>query len=249
VLTAFLLARQVKGAIVLGILLSTAVAFAWGITEPATLLPPDFSIIGQADVRAALAPRFLPLLLAILMVDFFDTLGTVTAISEQANLVDKEGRVSGLRNILLVDSASASIGGWFGVSSVTSYIESAAGVADGARTGLHSVFVGLFFLVAVLVAPLVGIVPLAATAPALILVGFLMCAQIARIDFSNLQTAIPAFITLITVPFTYSIAHGIGYGFITFVAMKVLALRFREVHVLMYAAAGLFCAYFLWGPV
>src|SRR5205823_11512791 len=129
-----------------------------------------------------------PTLLGLMLVDFFDTLGTATAIAEQAGLQDARGRIPGIRSLLVIDSISASIGGLFGVSSVTSYIESAAGVAEGARTGLHSVFVGLFFLLAVFAAPLAGIVPAAATAPALILIGFLMISQAARIDFETLET-------------------------------------------------------------
>jgi AGZA family xanthine/uracil permease-like MFS transporter len=130
---------------------------------------------------------------------------------------------------------------------VTSYIESAAGIAEGGRTGLHSVFVGLLFFAAILLAPVLAVVPPAATAPALILVGFLMCEPITRIDFGRLETSIPAFVTLAMVPFTYSISHGIGYGFITFVLIKALSLKFGEVHPLMYAAAALFAAYFVWG--
>ncbi len=150
--------------------------------------------------------------------------------------------------MLLVESASASIGGLFGASAVTVYIESAAGVAEGARTGLHTVAVGVLFLLAILAAPVAGIVPAAATAPAMILVGFLMAGEIAHIDFTRLETAIPAFVTMITVPFTYSIAHGVGYGFLTFTGIQVFSGRFREVHLLMYAAAALFAVYFVWNP-
>jgi AGZA family xanthine/uracil permease-like MFS transporter len=130
------------------------------------------------------------------------------------------------------------------VSSVTSYIESAAGVGEGARTGLHTVFVGALFLLAIFLAPIAGLVPPAATAPALILVGFLMIGQMARIDFNDAQIAIPAFLTLLAIPFTYSIAHGIGYGFISFVIIKVAARRFREVHPLMYVVSAAFAVYF-----
>jgi AGZA family xanthine/uracil permease-like MFS transporter len=147
----------------------------------------------------------------------------------------------------MVDSISAAIGGMLGASSVTSYIESAAGVADGARTGLHSVFVGIFFLLSIIIAPLLGIVPAAATAPALILVGFLMISQMAKVNFDDLQTAVPAFLTLIMIPLTYSIAHGIGYGFIAYVAIKLLALKPHHVHPLMYITAAAFAAYFAWG--
>jgi adenine/guanine/hypoxanthine permease len=149
--------------------------------------------------------------------------------------------------VLVVDSVSASIGGALGASSVTSYIESAAGVAEGARTGLHSVVVVLLFLAAIFAAPLAGIVPAVATAPALILVGFLMIAQIAGIDFADLDTSIPAFVTLLTIPLTYSISHGIGYGFITFAVIKLVGFKPRECHPLMYASAAAFAAYFIWG--
>jgi len=248
ILTACLLARRVRGAILLGILASTAIAFPFHVAQlPGALHPPSFANAFQANVRAALDLRLVPLLLAFLMVDFFDTLGTATAVAEQAELVDREGHIPRLHRILIVDALGASIGGLFGASSVTAYIESAAGVAEGARTGLHTIFVGLFFLLAIFAAPFAGIVPAAATAPALILVGFLMCGEIAMIDFAKLETAIPAFVTMVTLPLTYSISHGIGYGFITFTGLKMLSGKPREVHPLMYAVAAAFAAYFIWG--
>src|SRR5206468_8405092 len=148
----------------------------------------------------------MPLLFAVITVDFFDTLGTASAIAEEAKLIDDRGNIPSVRRILLIDSISAGIGGLLGASSVTSYIESAAGVAEGARTGLHTVIVGIFFLLAIFAAPIAGIVPAAATAPALILVGFLMISQIARIDFNDLTSSIPAFLILLIIPLTYSIA-------------------------------------------
>lgn len=211
---------------------------------------PDFGqvkqLVGQADVMAALQLKFLPLLLTLLMVDFFDTLGTVTAIGDQANLKDDRNRVIGLRGILAVDSASAAIGGFFGVSSVTSYIESASGVSEGARTGLHSVVVGILFLLCIFAAPLVAMLPAAATAPALIVVGFLMAESITKIDFTRPDIGIPAFVTLLLIPLTYSISHGIGYGLLTFVTMRIVTLRIREVHPLLYAAAAVFAVAFIW---
>ena len=249
-LTAVLVVRRVKGAIVLGILASTAVALALGIvTRPAGawVALPDFSTFGEADLRGALAPAALALLLPLMLVDFFDTIGTATAVAEEAGLEDAQGRIPGIRRILAVDAIAASIGGVFGVSSVTSYIESAAGVAEGARTGLHSVVVGLLFAAAMFVAPLAAAVPAAATAPALLVVGFLMCAQVTRIDFREPATGIPAFVLLATIPFTYSISHGIGLGFITYTAVQLLAGRGRELHPLMVGAAALFAAYFALG--
>jgi AGZA family xanthine/uracil permease-like MFS transporter len=249
-LTAALLARRVTGAILLGVLGGTALAFALG----ATRLPagswfalPRFDTFGQADVRGALSLAALPLLLPLVLVDFFDTIGTVTAVADEGGLQDEQGRIPGLRRVLAVDAIAASIGGLFGVSSATSYIESAAGVAEGARTGLHSVVVGLLFAAAMFVAPLATVVPAAATAAALIVVGFLMCAQVTRIDFRTPATGIPAFVLLATIPFTYSISHGIGYGFITYVVVQLLAGRARELHPLMVGAAVLFALYFALG--
>jgi AGZA family xanthine/uracil permease-like MFS transporter len=247
-LTALLLAQRVRGALVIGIAASTGVAAALGLVHaPHGLGRPSFAIAFQADVAGALQWRLVPLLVAFVMVDFFDTLGTVTAIAEQGALRDRRGRIPGIRRILAIDSIGAVIGGTFGVSSVTAYIESAAGVAEGARTGLHSVFVAAMFLASILFAPLLAVVPGAATAPALMLVGFLMCSQIARIDFADLETAIPAFITLATLPLTYSISHGIGYGLITYVSIKALSGKARELHPILPLLAAAFAAYFVWG--
>lgn len=246
VLTAVLLASRIPGAIVVGIascalalqMVSDAGADSSGGSSLWSL--PSFEVVGQADVMAALQVKYLPLLLTLLMVDFFDTLGTVTALGDQANIKDEQNRVIGLRRILAVDSMSAAIGGWLGVSSVTSYIESAAGISEGARTGLHSVLVGVFFLLCVFAAPLVAMIPPAATAPALIIVGFLMAESLTKIDFSKADTAIPAFVALLLIPLTYSISHGIGYGVLTFVAIRLATLRLRDVHPLLYAAAAVF---------
>jgi AGZA family xanthine/uracil permease-like MFS transporter len=248
IITAVLMARRVTGAILIGIAATTVIAFATGVqTWNVKLAAPDFSAAFHADVVHAAQWKLLPLLFAVLMVDFFDTLGTATAIAEQAGLVDERGNVRNIGRILITDSLAASIGGMLGASSVTAYIESASGVAEGARTGLHTVFVGIFFLIAIVAAPIAGIVPAAATAPALILVGFLMISQMAGIDWANLTTAIPAFLILLTIPLTYSIAHGIGYGFVAFVLIKLLSGKPREVHPLMYVTAGAFGAFFVWG--
>jgi adenine/guanine/hypoxanthine permease len=270
VVIAFLLYRRVAGAIILGIIAATVAAIVVGFAK----LPsgswvdvPRFDTMFQADVAGALSLHLMPLLLSLVMVDFFDTIGSVTAIAEAAEIggtsAGSEGAPSGaaapiekdpvargiprLRAILAIDAISASIGGLFGASSVTSYIESASGIAEGARTGLHSVGVGILFLLAMFTVPVVAIVPAAATAPALIIVGFLMCGQIVQIDFAKLETAIPAFLIMLLIPLTYSISHGIGIGVIAFAAIHVLAGRVREVHPLMYAAALAFIAFFVWG--
>jgi len=249
-ITAVLIARRVTGAIVIGILASAAIALAMGVASlPTTawVSVPSFATVGQADVMGAIRSNALPMLLPVLLVDFFDTIGTATAVADEAGLHDERGEIPGLRRLLAVDSLSAAIGGFFGASSVTSYVESAAGVAEGARTGLHTVVVGLLFATALFLTPVFSIVPPAATAPALIVVGFLMCQQIARIDFEDLEVALPAFVLLATIPFTYSISHGIGYGFITFVVIKVVSAKGRSVHPLMYAAAAGFAGYFVFG--
>jgi len=211
IITAVLMARKITGAILLGIAVTTAIAIACGFAHSNTrFAAPDFSNAFRADVIGAMHWKLMPLLFAVLMVDFFDTLGTATAIGEQAGLIDTRGGVINIGRILITDSLAASIGGSLGASSVTAYIESASGVAEGARTGLHTVFVGALFLACVFAAPIAGIVPPSATAPALILVGFLMIGQMAGVDWKDLTTTIPVFLTLIMIPLTYSIAHGIG---------------------------------------
>jgi AGZA family xanthine/uracil permease-like MFS transporter len=245
---AILFSRRQTGAILIGIAAATGLALALGVAHVPPgpwLRRPAFDTLFQADLRAVLMPSAVPLLLSLVMVDFFDTIGTATAIGEAAHLHDATGRLPRLRTVLAVDAASASLGGWLGVSSATSYIESAAGVAEGARTGLHTVVVGLLFAVAILAAPLASIVPAAATAPALLAVGFLMVQQVTRIDFHSLDTAIPAFLIVLLVPLTWSIAHGIGYGFIAFVAIRLLSGRARQVHPVMYLTALAFLAFLL----
>lgn len=247
-LIAALLARKVKGAILIGIAFGTLLSLFAGVAslpQGAWLSAPRFDTFAQADLRGAFRLAMLPLFVAVLLVDFFDTIGTSTAIAEEARLTDENGEIPRLGRLLTIDSIAAAMGGLFGASSVTSYIESAAGVAEGARTGLHSVVVGGLFALAMFAAPIAGIVPAAATAPALIAVGFLMTQQIARIDFRSLPTALPAFVLLVTIPLTYSISHGIGFGFIAYVAIQLLLGKPREVHLLMYVASAAFAAYFL----
>jgi AGZA family xanthine/uracil permease-like MFS transporter len=244
---AFLLSRKMTGAIVIGIAAATFAGLLLGISQwpaGAWLRMPRFDTVFQADLRSALDISLLPLLLSIIMVDFFDTMGTVTAIAETGDLHDRNGQIPRLRSILAIDSISAVIGGTLGVSSVTSYVESAAGVAEGARTGLHNVVVAGLFAACIFAAPLVAIVPAAASAPALIVVGFLMCQQIVRMDFSTVDTALPAFLILLMTPLTFSISHGIGYGFIAYVTIKLLRGRPRDVQPMMYVAGALFVAYF-----
>ena len=212
------------------------------------VVTPDFSTIGQMDVMEVWdlgAITAVLIIFSIMILDFFDTMGTVTAVGEQAGLTDEEGRVPHVGRILLVDSAAAALGGVFGTSSNTSYIESSAGVSEGGRTGLTSVVTGLFFLAAILLAPLAGIIPLAATAPALILVGVLLFEQIRGIDVGDPEQAIPALLTMILMPLTFDIAIGIGAGVIAWVFIKVVRGKVGEIHWLMWGAAVAFLVFFL----
>jgi AGZA family xanthine/uracil permease-like MFS transporter len=185
----------------------------------------------------------------LMLADFFDTMGTMTAIGAEAELLDEEGVPPNTERILIVDSIAAAAGGAAGVSSNTSYIESASGVGEGARTGLPSVVTGVLFLLAIFAAPLVEIIPSVAAVPALVLVGFLMLQQIKGIDFDDMEIAIPAFLTIVLMPFTYSITAGIGAGFLAYTLIKVVRGKAAEVHVLMWVVSALFVLYFAIDPV
>jgi AGZA family xanthine/uracil permease-like MFS transporter len=180
----------------------------------------------------------------IMLADFFDTMGTATAIAEQAGLTDEEGHVPDINRVLIVDSVGAALGGAAGISSNTSYIESAAGVAEGGRTGFASVVTGVLFLLAVLVTPLASLIPFNATAPVLIVVGYLMATLIKDIDFADIDEGIPALLTLVLMPLTFSITVGIGAGFISYVVIKLVRGRVGDIHPLMWVVAIAFAVYF-----
>jgi AGZA family xanthine/uracil permease-like MFS transporter len=237
----------------------TIVDGGWGLNVPNVpskiVATPKFKFGGQFDLFGAFHLGNVTLIAAILLLftlllsDFFDTVGTVTAIGHEAGLADKDGNVDNIQKILLVDSLAAAAGGAAGISSNTSYIESAAGVGEGARTGLASVVTGICFLLTTFLAPLVGIIPYEAATPALIIVGFLMMTQIKDIDWDDLGIAIPAFLTIILMPFTYNISVGIGAGFITHVVIRLLQGRRKEIHPLLWVVSGLFMIYFLSSPI
>jgi len=237
----------------------TIVDGGWGLNIPNVpsdiVATPKFDFTGQFDLFGAFQLDNVTLVAAILLLftlllsDFFDTVGTVTAIGHEAGLADKDGNVDNIQKILLVDSVAAAAGGAAGISSNTSYIESASGVGEGARTGLASIVTGICFLLTTFLAPLVAIIPYEAATPALIIVGFLMMSQIKNIDWDDLGIAIPAFLTIILMPFTYNISVGIGAGFITHVLIRVFQGRAKEVHALLYFVSGLFMIYFLSSPI
>jgi AGZA family xanthine/uracil permease-like MFS transporter len=220
---------------------------------------PDLGLIGEVDVFGAFGPSFaggfkpalfLPLALlvfALLLADFFDTMGTVVAVGAEGDLLNDKGNPDHLPSILMVDSLAAVAGGVGSTSSNTSYIESAAGVAEGARTGLASVVTGIAFLLAMFFAPLINIVPSEAATPALVFVGFLMMSQVVKIDWNDIEEGLPAFLTMALMPFTFSITIGIGAGFLMHVVLKLVRGKARQVHPLMYVVAAAFLVYFTQG--
>lgn len=189
------------------------------------------------------------LVFTLLLADFFDTMGTMTAVGAEAGLLNEEGIPPESQKILVVDSIAAATGGAAAVSSNTSYIESAAGVGEGARTGLASVVTGVLFLLAAVFSPLVAIVPFEAATPALVLVGFLMMTQVKNIDWDDIEVALPAFLTIVLMPFTYSITAGIGAGFLAYTLLKVVKGKSSQLHPLMWTITGLFVIYFAINPI
>ncbi|MFL5778742.1 MAG: NCS2 family permease [Chloroflexota bacterium] len=250
VITISLFVLKIRGALILSILITTIIALLLGVaTIPSNFVTSySFSTIGQFDVTTSFAKLgvFVAALtiFSIMLIDFFDTMGTVTGVAEQAGLTDEEGRVPGVGRVLLVDSIAAAVGGAAGVSSNTTYIESAAGVAEGGRTGFTSVVVGILFLLAILLSPLAGIVPSQATAPVLIVVGFLMFTLIADIPITDPEEGIPALLTMILMPLTYDISIGIGAGFLTWTLIKVVRGKAALVHPLMWVVSAAFLVFF-----
>ncbi|MBI4279135.1 MAG: NCS2 family permease, partial [Armatimonadetes bacterium] len=200
----------------------------------------EFGFFARLGVITALLVTF-----SIMLSDFFDTMGTIIGIGGQAGFLDKDGRLPGVNRVLLVDSLGALFGGLANSSSNTTYIESAAGVAEGGRTGLVSVVVGVLFLLAMFLNPVAGVIPPHATAPALILVGFYMMSIVREIAWDDYEEAVPAFITMLVMPFTYSITDGIGAGFITYTAIKLLTGKRHQVHWMLGLASLAFVVYFL----
>ncbi|MDR7300496.1 NCS2 family permease [Haloactinomyces albus] len=273
-LLAVLVTRNVKGAILIGIASTTVLALIVeaigglgqaGATNPggwSLVVPqisgdliglPDLSLVGNfslfgsfQEVGAVAAVLFV---FTLMLADFFDTMGTVVGVGEEAGLLDKQGKLPGIGRVFFVDSLAAIAGGVASTSSNTTYVESAAGVGEGARTGLASVVTGALFLVAMFFTPLVSMVPFEAASPALVVVGFLMLTQIRRINFGDFGLAIPAFLTMVLMPFTYSITNGIGAGFVSYVVIRACQGRAREIHPLMWVVSALFVVYFAIGPL
>lgn len=265
-LTIALLVRRVKGAILISISAMTVVALiintvanipSWGVTEPKLpsklLSLPDFGLIGDFSLLGAFGQvsviTVVLLVFTLILSDFFDTMGTVVGITAEAGLLDENGKVPNLGRVLLIDGAAAVAGGAASVSSNTAFVESAAGVGEGARTGFANLVTGGLFTVALFFSPLLTIVPLQAAAPALVAVGFLMMTQVKSIPWDDYEIAVPAFLTIAVMPFTYSITNGIGAGFIAYVALKSVLGKVRAVHWLLWLTSALFVVYFAIVPI
>ncbi|NGN94855.1 NCS2 family permease [Nocardioides sp. KC13] len=266
--------RKVRGAILISIAVTTVLAIiveaiadlgaggaknptGWALNVPA--MPdkivdwPSFATLGEFNLLGSFQNvgivTAILLIFTLMLADFFDTMGTMTAIGSEAGLLREDGTPPRTRSILVVDSLAAAAGGAGGVSSNTSYVESASGVGEGARTGLAAVVTGVLFLLTTFLAPLVTVIPSEAAVPALVLVGFLMMQQVKDINWADPDIAIPAFLTIALMPFTYSISVGIGAGFLAYVLIKIVRGKARSVHPLMWLVAVMFAVYFAIHPI
>ena len=255
--TIALASRDVPGSLLIGIIVAVIAGIPLGVTQmPAALVAPlDLSTIGApfaatsdgglAIVKVLTDPKLLVVAFSLLMSDFFDTMGTAMAVAKQGEFLTDDGNVEDIRQILVVDSAAAAAGGFFGVSSITTFVESTSGAADGGRTGLTSVSTGVLFILAAFFSPVVACVSSAATCGALVYVGYLMMGDVHEIDWSDISQGFPAFMITTGVSFTYSISAGIGLGFISYVVVALFKGRAKEIKPLMWVAAAAFVVYFL----
>ena len=244
VITVILYTLKVPGAILVGIIITTIIGIPFGVTS----IPKDFSPVSTPatphlfmfEWGSVLTVKFFVVFFTFLFTDLFDTIGTLLGVAEQANLKDKEGNVVNAKGALLSDAIGTVVGACLGTSTVTSFVESSSGVAAGARTGLASVVTALLFLVALFLSPLFALIPAAATAPALIFVGFLMMRAVMGIDFKDISEGIPAFITIIAMPFSYSISKGITFGIISYVLCKVVSKKAKDIPCVTWILAIVF---------
>jgi AGZA family xanthine/uracil permease-like MFS transporter len=278
-LASVLVVRRVRGALLISIVAATVLAIVieaiagigprtgtdgtevnphgWALQVPklpsSVVDKPDLSLVGHFSLFGGFGKigvlAAVLIVFALMVADFFDTVGTVTAVGAEGGLLDDERNLPGSQPVLLVDSLAAAAGGASSVSSNTTYIESASGVADGARTGLASVATGVLFLLAMFFTPLVQVVPSEAAAPVLVVVGALMISQVRDLQWDDMSLVIPAFLTIAFMPFTYSITNGIGAGVISYVLLRSVTGRRREVHPLMWVIAVLFVVYFALEPL
>ena len=246
VITIVLYILKVPGAILIGIALTTIVGIPFGVTsvpegwKPFSL--PEAPLLFEFEWASVLTGKFFIVFFTFLFTDLFDTIGTLMGVTEQAGLVDEKGNIPNAKGALLADAIGTVAGACLGTSTVTSFVESSSGVAAGGRTGLSSVVTAIMFLLALFFTPLFALIPSAATAPALIFVGFLMMQSISSIDFKDLTEGIPAFITIMVMPFAYSISKGIAFGMIAYVICKLAGKKAKEVPVVTWVLAAIFIA-------
>jgi AGZA family xanthine/uracil permease-like MFS transporter len=279
VLIAGLMVRKVKGAILIGIVVATVLAViieaianlgpqvlatgkpgnpnGWALNVPSFdgkhFGAPDLKLIGDFSLGGGFSAvgivSGIVIIFSLVLSDFFDVMGTTIGLASEANLLDENGQLPGIGRVLLIDGLAAVGGGAASASSATTYVESASGIGDGARTGLASVTTGLLFVVTIFLSPLAQFVPSEAAAPALVVVGVLLMRQIRFIDFADLTVAVPAFLTMVLMPFTYSITNGVGAGFISYVVLQAVSGRARRVHPLLWGIALVFAIYFALEPI
>ncbi len=255
VITGILLAKKVKGALLIGIIITTVIGIPMGVTTvsegfkffsaPPSLAPTFF----QFDFSQIFTFDMFVVLFTFLFVDMFDTVGTLIGVSTKAGMLSKDGKVPNAKKALLADSIGTTVGAIFGTSTVTTYVESSSGVAEGGRTGLTSLSTAVMFGLALLFSNVFLLVPSAATSPALILVGLFMMSPVKDIDFEDYTEAIPAFITIIFMPFAYSISEGIVFGIISYVLLKMITGKFKDIHPLTYVIAILFVLKIIIGTI
>jgi AGZA family xanthine/uracil permease-like MFS transporter len=244
-----LLAWRVRAAMLIGILATTLMGLVTGVAKwspQAYHLSELSATAGKLDIGGALRLGFVEIIFVFLFIDLFDNIGTLVAVGKKANLFDEARQIPRLNRILFSDALATIVGACSGTSTVVSYIESAAGVAAGGRTGVTAIVTGLLFLVALFLAPVVGVIPAAATAPALIVVGSMMVSVVGEIAWSDPEVAIPAFLTMMTIPLTFSIANGLAFGFTAYSLLKILRGKFREVNWFVYLLTALFIVRFLY---
>lgn len=257
VASVILFAMNVKGALLWGIIIAVLAGIPLGVTVPPTGIVSglDFSTFGapfQTDANGVMGiakvvttPALLIFAFSLMMSDFFDTMGTAMAVAKQGEFLNEDGTVENIKEILTVDSAAAAVGGFIGASSITTFVESSSGAADGGRTGLTSVATGVLFIIAAFFAPLIAVINSAATCGALVIVGFLMMGDVVDIDWTDLLQGFPAFMVIAGIPFTYSISNGIGLGFIAYVIVAAVTGKIKEIKPLMWVATVAFVIYFL----
>ncbi|MFN7992175.1 MAG: NCS2 family permease [Bryobacteraceae bacterium] len=249
IVIAALLAWRIPAAMLVGILLTTVVGIVAGLVSwnPQSYSLLDLSATAlKLDVRSTLRLGFFEIVFVFLFIDMFDNIGTLVAVGKRAGLFNHANQIPRVNRILFADATATVVGSLTGTSTVVSYIESAAGVAAGGRSGVTAIVTGVMFVLALFVAPVVGAIPAAATAPALIIVGSLMMTAIGEVDWKDPEVAVPGFLTMLAIPLTFSIANGLAFGFVAYTLLKVLRGKFRQVNWLVYALTILFILRFLY---